>query len=55
MASSLETIIVPAKGAHTATVIFLHVCRYRVLSAPPSDAQFFTGTGRFWTRLEANC
>ena len=37
MAGSLKTVIVPPKGAHTATVIFMHVRRHRVLPVPSSD------------------
>jgi len=40
MASSLKTLIVPSKGKHTATVIFMHVCRHRVPSASTPDTRF---------------
>lgn len=37
MASALKSVTVPAKGPHTATVIFMHVRRHRVQSAPTPD------------------
>lgn len=44
MASSLEMITIAPKGKHTATVIFMHVRRYRVLSASSSsDTNFRAG------------
>ena len=44
MTSSLEMITVAPKGKHTATVIFMHVRRYRVLSASSSsDTNFRAG------------
>lgn len=45
MASSLRTLIVPPKGKHAATVIFMHVRRYRFQSASPSNAKSCTGVG----------
>ena len=55
VANPLKMITIPAKGKHTATVIFLHVRRHRVPSASSSDTNFCTGIGRFWPRLETSC
>ena len=48
MASTLKLVTVPAKGPHTATVIFMHVRRHHALSALSPDRNFCTGIGRFW-------
>lgn len=55
MASTLKTLIVPPKGKHTATVIFMHVCHYRRASTRFfSDTSILTGTWRHWLWLEAS-
>ena len=55
MAGLLKSVTVPAKGTHTATVIFLHVRRHHVLYAPSPDHNFCTGIRGYWQRLEASC
>ena len=55
MANPLKTLVIPPKGKHTATVIFMHVRRYRRDSIHFfSDTSVYTGTWRHWIWLEAS-
>lgn len=56
MAAPLKFLVVPPKGTHTATVIFMHV-RCDRPGVPPfcPCAESRTGTGRLWLRLETRC